>query len=122
MPLGAIQLYIVVRTAPVTHRVLGNHFSYKDRQWHTSRVFGSPLLDFPLSRPAMLDGFSIATIVVFILSIFFVIVPVHIPLPLTRCRISVNLTTAPIAAIAILWASRCLGPSVIRDGIVGTEG
>ncbi|KAG6809863.1 hypothetical protein H0H92_014369, partial [Tricholoma furcatifolium] len=37
-------------------------------------------------------------------------------------RFPINLTTAPILAIAILWAAQCLGPSVIRDGIVGTEG
>lgn len=66
----------------------------------------------------MITRFSILTLVVFIISIFFVIVPVRIP----RTPISINLTTAPIIAIAILWASQCLGPSVIRGGIVGSEG
>jgi Na+/H+ antiporter NhaD/arsenite permease-like protein len=73
----------------------------------------------------MIDGFAIATLVVFIISIFFVIVPVRIPLPRSQrfpTYIPINLTTAPILAIAILWAARCLGPSVIRAGIVGTEG
>lgn len=79
----------------------------------------------------MPDGQAIATLVVFIISIFFVIVPVQLPLvPKAYSRhhahlpthIPINLTTAPIAAIAILWAAQCLGPSVIRDGIVGTEG
>jgi Na+/H+ antiporter NhaD/arsenite permease-like protein len=66
----------------------------------------------------MITRFSIVTLVVFIISIFFVIVPVRIP----RTHISINLTTAPIIAIAILWAAQCLGPSVIRGGIVGSEG
>jgi len=73
----------------------------------------------------MIDGHAIATLVVFIVSIFFVIVPVRIPLPRSQrfpSHIPINLTTAPILAIAILWAAQCLGPSVIRGGIVGTEG
>ncbi|KAJ7135428.1 hypothetical protein C8R43DRAFT_1020982 [Mycena crocata] len=64
--------------------------------------------------------FSVVTLVIFILSIGFVIFPVGFTI--RRKRISINLTTAPIAAIAILWASQCLGPAQIRDGIVGTEG
>jgi Na+/H+ antiporter NhaD/arsenite permease-like protein len=77
-----------------------------------------PLLVF------MPGGHAITTLVIFIISIFFVIVPVRIPLPSRRfpTHIPINLTTAPIAAILILWAAQCLGPSVIRDGIVGTEG
>lgn len=69
----------------------------------------------------MITGYSIATLVVFIISIFFVIYPVNIPTR-TRIRIPINLTTAPILAIAILWAAQCLNPAVIRSGIVGTEG
>ncbi|TDL18740.1 hypothetical protein BD410DRAFT_792922 [Rickenella mellea] len=69
----------------------------------------------------MVTGSSIATLVVFILSIIFVIHPVTISLPHLP-RLHVNLTTAPIIAIAILWAAQCLGPSQIRDGIVGTDG
>jgi Na+/H+ antiporter NhaD/arsenite permease-like protein len=70
----------------------------------------------------MITRFSIVTLVVFIISIFFVIVPVCVPLRipgLPKTHIPINLTTAPILAIAILWASQCLGPSVIRGGIVG---
>ncbi|RDB30698.1 hypothetical protein Hypma_005986 [Hypsizygus marmoreus] len=73
----------------------------------------------------MITGSSIATLVVFIFSIIFVIYPISIPVPLPyfgRKRIPLDLTTAPILAIAILWAAQCLGPSVIRDGIVGTDG
>ncbi|KAJ7216582.1 hypothetical protein GGX14DRAFT_442096 [Mycena pura] len=64
--------------------------------------------------------FSIVTLVIFVLSITFVIRPVKIRI--RDKRIPINLTTAPILAIAILWASQCLGPTQIRDGIVGTEG
>ncbi|KAK7052409.1 CitMHS domain-containing protein [Favolaschia claudopus] len=72
----------------------------------------------------MPSGFSIATLVVFILSISFVIHPLSVPLRLPyigRTRAVLNLTTAPILAIAILWAAQCLGSSQIRDGIVGTS-
>ncbi|KAJ7704296.1 hypothetical protein B0H17DRAFT_1039190 [Mycena rosella] len=64
--------------------------------------------------------FSIVTLVIFILSIIFVIYPVAFRV--RGRRIPLNLNTAPILAIAILWASQCLGPTQIRDGIVGTEG
>ncbi|KAJ6591098.1 hypothetical protein DFH09DRAFT_1138567 [Mycena vulgaris] len=64
--------------------------------------------------------FSIVTLVIFILSIIFVIYPVEFRI--RHKRIPLNLTTAPILAIAILWAAQCLGPTQIRDGIVGTEG
>ena len=70
----------------------------------------------------MTSGYAIATLVVFIVSIFFVIHPVSIPVPRSIHRIPLNLTTAPILAIAILWAAQCLDPTVIRNGIVGTEG
>ncbi|KAJ7148656.1 hypothetical protein C8R43DRAFT_513606 [Mycena crocata] len=73
----------------------------------------------------MITGFSIATLVVFIFSIALVITPLSIPIRLPYIghkRILLNLTTAPILAIAILWAAQCLGPSQIRDGIVGTDG
>jgi len=75
----------------------------------------------------MITRYSIATLVVFIISITLVIVPIRIPLrirrdPRTYINIPINLTTAPILAIAILWAAQCLGPSVIRGGIVGSEG
>ncbi|KAJ7094013.1 hypothetical protein B0H15DRAFT_831589 [Mycena belliarum] len=64
--------------------------------------------------------FSWVTLVIFVLSIIFVIYPVEFKI--RHRRIPLNLTTAPILAIAILWASQCLGPTQIRDGIVGTEG
>lgn len=70
----------------------------------------------------MLSGYAIATLAVFVISIFFVIRPVRIPMPHPIPRIPLNLTTAPILAIAILWAAQCLDPEVIRNGIVGTEG
>ncbi|KAF7343482.1 Arsenical pump membrane protein [Mycena venus] len=72
---------------------------------------------------ASITRFSIVTLVFFILSIVFVIYPVKIKIRRKRIpHIPINLTTAPILAIAILWASQCLGPTQIRDGIVGTEG
>ncbi|KAF9473383.1 hypothetical protein BDN70DRAFT_885898 [Pholiota conissans] len=73
----------------------------------------------------MVSGSAIGTLVVFILSIICVIRPLSFPILLPvvgRKRIHLNLTTAPIIAILILWAAQCLGPSVIRDGIVGTDG
>ncbi|EIW75979.1 hypothetical protein CONPUDRAFT_111819 [Coniophora puteana RWD-64-598 SS2] len=70
----------------------------------------------------MVSGYAIATLVLFILSIIFVIQPAYIPLPRTRWRIPINLTTAPILAIAILWAAQCIDPYVIRTGIVGSDG
>jgi Na+/H+ antiporter NhaD/arsenite permease-like protein len=69
----------------------------------------------------MLTGSAIATLVVFIVSITFVIYPVSIPFP-KGCKIPINLTTAPIVAIAALWAAQCIDARVIVDGIVGTEG
>ncbi|KAG7445231.1 uncharacterized protein BT62DRAFT_933041 [Guyanagaster necrorhizus] len=73
----------------------------------------------------MITRFSIVTLIFFILSITFVIYPVSFTLRipyLGRRKIPINLATAPILAIAILWASQCLGATQIRDGIVGTDG
>lgn len=71
----------------------------------------------------MITPSSYATLVVFIISIFFVIHPIQISIRrFPRVHIPINLTTAPIIAIALLWAGQCLGPSMIRDGIVGTDG
>ncbi|KAJ7243038.1 hypothetical protein C8J57DRAFT_1452467 [Mycena rebaudengoi] len=73
----------------------------------------------------MITGYSIATLVVFVCSIVFVIQPLAIPIRLPYIghkRLSLNLTSAPILAILVLWAAQCLGPSQIRDGIVGTDG
>ncbi|KIL59756.1 hypothetical protein M378DRAFT_168894 [Amanita muscaria Koide BX008] len=70
-----------------------------------------------------LQGKPAATLVLFVLSIVFVIQPVKIPIGKgPNKRVPLNLLTAPILAIAILWASQCLGATVIRDGIVGTDG
>jgi len=70
----------------------------------------------------MPSGYAIATLVVFIVSIIFVILPVSIPTPRPIPRIPINLTTAPILAIVLLWAAQCIDPAVIRNGIVGTDG
>ncbi|KAJ4479381.1 hypothetical protein J3R30DRAFT_3289601 [Lentinula aciculospora] len=73
----------------------------------------------------MITRFSIVTLILFILSIALVIRPIYLPIRLPRFgkkKIPINLTTTPPAIIAILWASQCLGPTQIRDGIVGTEG
>ncbi|KIK27833.1 hypothetical protein PISMIDRAFT_7832 [Pisolithus microcarpus 441] len=70
-----------------------------------------------------MDGSAIATLVIFIVSIGFVIHPVSIPTRVRSIpRVHLNLTTAPILAIAILWASQCIDSAVIRNGIVGTGG
>lgn len=61
----------------------------------------------------MVSGSAIATLVVFILSIIIVIRPVAIPTPFKNRKFSLNLTTAPIIAIAVLWASQCLGPKEV---------
>jgi ABC-type Co2+ transport system permease subunit len=71
----------------------------------------------------MITKLSIVTLVIFILSAIFVICPLSfsVRLPyLGRIQISINLSTAPIIAIAILWASKCIGATQIRNGIVGT--
>jgi hypothetical protein len=73
---------------------------------------------------ADIDRFSVVTLIFFFLSTVFVIQPVKIPIRLPylgQRRIPINLNTAPILTIAILWASQCLGPKEIRDGIVGTS-
>ena len=70
-----------------------------------------------------IDGRSIVTLVFFFISTLFVIHPFsfYVPLPvLGRRRFTIGLMTAPILAIAILWASQCIGATQIRDGIVGT--
>jgi hypothetical protein len=71
----------------------------------------------------MITRFSIVTLVFFILSTGFVIYPVSFTVRLPYfgpTRISIDLKTAPILAIAILWASQCIGATQIRNGIVGT--
>ena len=86
-----------------------------------------PVLDIPFLMTDI-DRLSIVTLVFFFLSTVFVIQPLKIPirlpyirLPYLRQRhVPIDLHTAPILAIAILWASQCLGPQQIRDGIIGT--
>jgi len=71
----------------------------------------------------MVNRFSIVTLVFFFLSTIFVIHPLsfHVPLPvLGKRKITIGLMTAPIFAIAVLWASQCIGATQIRNGIVGT--
>ncbi|KAF8902613.1 hypothetical protein CPB84DRAFT_1678679 [Gymnopilus junonius] len=71
-----------------------------------------------------IDRFSIVTLIFFFISTIFVIHPYsfHVRLPwIGRTRLTIGLMTAPIIAIAILWAAQCLGPTQIRDGIVGTD-
>ncbi|KZV92285.1 hypothetical protein EXIGLDRAFT_675295 [Exidia glandulosa HHB12029] len=76
----------------------------------------------------MIDRFSIVTLVLFAISIYFVISPVSLPVPLSRrifkrpLRLRIDLITAPFAAVCILWASGCIDSTVVRDGIVGTDG
>ncbi|KAL0069158.1 hypothetical protein AAF712_003844 [Marasmius tenuissimus] len=73
----------------------------------------------------MITRFSIVTLVFFIISIALVIQPLAfwIRLPyLGRRKVSLDLLTAPIITIAILWAAQCLGPEQIRNGIAGTDG
>ncbi|KAK1227727.1 hypothetical protein PQX77_009280 [Marasmius sp. AFHP31] len=73
----------------------------------------------------MITRFSIVTLVFFIISIALVIQPLAfwIRLPyLGRRKVSLDLLTAPIITIAILWAAQCLGPEQIRNGIAGADG
>jgi len=66
-----------------------------------------------LERSDMVSGSAIGTLVVFILSIACVIYPFSFPILLPylgRKKVHVNLTTAPIIAILVLWAAQCLGP------------
>ena len=69
-----------------------------------------------------INGFSIATLVLFFLSTIFVINPIsfHVRLPvIRRTKVTIGLMTAPILTILLLWAAQCIGANQIRDGIVG---
>jgi len=79
-----------------------------------TRVFNIPFL------MAGIDRFSIVTLVFFFcrhfLLTFFVIQPLKIPIRLPNSNqyskqlyVPIDFNTAPILAIAILWASQCLG-------------
>lgn len=66
----------------------------------------------------MVSGSAIGTLVVFILSIICVIYPFSFPILLPylgRKRIHIDLTTAPIIAILVLWAAQCLGPGEVSS-------
>ncbi|KAM6495197.1 hypothetical protein JOM56_009820 [Amanita muscaria] len=70
-----------------------------------------------------LSGKSVATLVLSVLSIIFVIQPVKIPIGRDQNKhVPLNIFTAPILAIAVLWATQCVEASMIRDGIIGTDG
>ncbi|KAJ2914963.1 hypothetical protein MD484_g5460, partial [Candolleomyces efflorescens] len=72
----------------------------------------------------MITRFSIVTLILFFISTIFVIqsLSFHVSVPLLgRRKVTIGLMTAPIMAIAILWASQCLGATQIRNGIVGTD-
>ncbi|RXW15917.1 hypothetical protein EST38_g9936 [Candolleomyces aberdarensis] len=72
----------------------------------------------------MVTRFAIVTLIFFFLSTIFVIQPLsfHVSLPLIgKRKVTIGLVTAPIMAIAILWASQCLGTTQIRNGIIGTD-
>ena len=85
-------------------------------------------LAFTFHRPTSstsvmaISGQAIATLIIFIISIVFVIYPVSFPVTLPylgRKRIYINLTTAPIVAILVLWAAQCLGPRVVSAILAG---
>ncbi|KAF6751711.1 hypothetical protein DFP72DRAFT_906915 [Ephemerocybe angulata] len=64
------------------------------------------------------------TLAFFFLSTVFVISPFsrYVPFPVIgRRKVTIGLMSAPILAIAILWAAQCLGATQIRNGIVGTD-
>lgn len=69
---------------------------------------------------------EIGTLVVFMISMVFVIhrfdFPIPFSVPYLGRSIPISLSTAPIVAILILWASKCIVGSVIVNGIVGTGG
>jgi len=60
----------------------------------------------------MVSGSAIATLVVFLLSIVCVIRPFSIPI--FGYKFPINLTTAPIIAILVLWAAQCLIAKNVR--------
>ncbi|KAF9008015.1 hypothetical protein BDQ17DRAFT_1539737 [Cyathus striatus] len=70
------------------------------------------------------SGSVIVTLVTFVLSIILIICPLSFRVPIKGFKkpISIGLATAPILAIVILWATKCLGMTEIRLGIVGTDG
>lgn len=92
--------------------------------WLTSR--GTTPSTVPQSRP--LDVFSWLALNTFLIVIVFVIYPVKIPLPrLFSCRhrrlyLTLDLATAPVLGICFLLATTSIPFSVVRDGLLGSEG
>lgn len=64
------------------------------------------------------DARSIVTIIVFVISVFFILCPVRIP----KTHFKLTLATAPPICVLILLASTCIPISVVWDGIRGTDG
>jgi hypothetical protein len=111
------------------HRFMTKRFSFDTTDSSTSLgKLSLTTTQIYLSVPRTLHIMSInasawVTLVLFFLSTTFVIHPLsfHVPLPfIGRTKITIGLMTAPVLAIAILWAAQCLGATHIRDGIVGT--
>lgn len=84
---------------------------------------------------------SILTIIVFLIANVLVIAPFRIPLPRffngllsrilfwrplnesrTRFYFPVNYVSAPVFGVFFLWAAQCIDGTIVRNGIVGTEG
>ncbi|BFZ61765.1 hypothetical protein YB2330_002840 [Saitoella coloradoensis] len=84
------------------------------------------------STAESINGFSIATIVIFILVQIIVIRGVNVPVFLpafgdpsrkwVRTHFPLNLVTAPVLGVIILLISQCIGWSVVGNGIAGTDG
>ncbi|EJD41237.1 hypothetical protein AURDEDRAFT_138691 [Auricularia subglabra TFB-10046 SS5] len=72
----------------------------------------------------MPNRYAWVTLALFAVSIYFVISPYTFQRRIfkRRLRLKINLITAPLAAVLILWAAQCIDSSVIVDGIVGTDG
>ncbi len=66
----------------------------------------------------MKTGYEITTLIFFVISIVFILFPLRIP----RTKIRLDLATAPPLCVLVLLASTCIPISVVRDGIVGTDG
>ena len=106
----------VVQWSPKSTRILCDETPLRSPWYTPGWLELIPPWRDPWRQLQMVSGSSAATLVLFIFSIVCVIYPFSFLalLPyLGRKRIYINLTTAPIIAIAILWAAQCLGPSVV---------
>lgn len=75
----------------------------------------------------MIDRFSIVTLVLFIVSIAFVIQSWSFTVLLPwnrkrRIRLTLDFLTAPLIIVFVLWAAQCIDAEVVRNGIVGSNG